>query len=297
MKRFLLFFVTAFMFSQFAFASVDFLVSPEWVKGHLGDKNLVVVDVQSKPDDYNKGHIPGAVKVVRGNDLAKASGGSDNFYYPDSDKFVALMGRLGISNDSVVVAYDNKMGLFASRFVAIMEMYDHNINQLKVLDGGISAWKRSGYSIEAGDFKESDKKVTYKISKVRNITVKKESPLRAIKDRHAMIVDARPKSEYNGENKRANRAGFIPTAINVTGTDVINNPDQTYKSIEDIKKAFESAGVTPDKDIYVYCHSGDRSAQVYLVLTAMLGYKNVKIYDGSFFEWANTETLPLDTVK
>lgn len=275
--------------------AVDFLVTPEWLKENLGKKEIVIVDVQDKPDDYEKEHIPGAVKVLRNEDLARANKQLDNYYYPDPKKFTQLMSKLGITNNSTVVAYDNKMGLFASRFAAIMDMYGHDINKIKILNGGFIKWKELGYPIESGEFKP--KKSTYKVGKKKSITVDKNGVLKAIKDKSAIILDSRPKNEYTGENKRANRAGFLPGAINITGSDVINNQDHTFKSIEEIKAAYESQGITPDKQIITYCHSGDRSAHVYMVLTHLLGYKNVKIYDGSFFEWANSPDLPLETVK
>jgi len=291
---------TAFIFilgfSTFSDA-VDFIVTPEWVKENLGKKDVVIVDVQDKPDDYEKEHIPQAVKVSRNDDLAKANKQIDNYYYPDAIKFQALMSKLGITNNSIVVAYDNKMSLFASRFAAIMDMYGHDINKIKILNGGIAAWKAKGFEVESGEFKP--KKSTYKVGKKKDITVNKNYLLNIVKKKpkDVIILDSRPYNEYTGENKRAQRAGFIPGAINVTGSDVINNKDQTFKSLEEIKAAYESKGITPDKTIITYCHSGDRSAHTYFVLKYMLGYDKIKIYDGSWFEWANTPELPIENIN
>lgn len=294
MKKLLAF--LSFLLFGFSFAfAVDYLVTPGWLKENLSQKDLVIVDVQDKADDYEKEHIPGAVKVLRNDDLAKANKQVDNYYYPDAKKFGALMSKLGITNGSIIVAYDNKMGLFASRFAAIMEMYGHDMNKVKVLNGGINKWKELGYPVEGGEFKA--KKSTYKVDKKQSITVDKNFVLKAIKTKSSLILDSRPKSEYTGENKRANRVGFLPGAINITGSDVLNNQDHTFKKPEEVKSVYESAGVTPDKSIITYCHSGDRSAHAYLYLKYYLGYKNIKIYDGSFFEWANTPDLPLEIVK
>lgn len=294
MKKFLTVLVSLLSFVNFAFA-VDYLVTPEWLKENLSKKEVVVVDVQDKADDYEKEHIPGAVKVIRNEDLARANKQLDNYYYPDAKKFGALMSKLGITNQSIVVAYDNKMGLFASRFAAIMDMYGHDINKIKVLNGGINKWKELGYPVESGEFKP--KKSTYKVGKKQTITIDKNSLIKAIKSKSVVILDSRPKNEYTGENKRANRTGFLPGAVNITGSDVINNQDHTFKKPEEVKAVYEAAGITPDKQIVIYCHSGDRSAHAYMYLKYYLGYKNIKIYDGSFFEWANTPDLPLENVK
>ncbi|GER93784.1 sulfurtransferase [hot springs metagenome] len=281
-------------------ALAGMLVDADWLKTHMDDPKVVIVDVQSKHDLYGKGHIPGAVKVARHIDLEDATRYPTN-KYPQKEQFVNLMSRLGIDNDSIIIAYDDKYGLFASRFLVIMELYGHDINKLKLLDGGIKAWQAKGYQITA-EATVRDKKAEYKTSgpNMNMIAswsdVYRDGVLRQNPD--VVLHDARPVDEFSGNKIRAIRGGHIPGAINVTGVSAANNKDeQTFKSPSEIKKAFENAGVTPDKKVYTYCHSADRAAHAYIVLKHMLGYKDVKIYDGSWNEWATLTALPAEEEK
>ncbi|MFN3479918.1 MAG: sulfurtransferase, partial [Thermodesulfovibrionales bacterium] len=261
---------------------------------------VVIVDVQSKHDLYSKGHIPGAVKVARHVDLEDATRYPTN-KYPQKEQFLNLVSRLGIDNDSIIVAYDDKYGLFASRFLVIMELYGHDTSKLKLLDGGIKAWQAKGYQVTAEATLVS-KKAEYKTSGPNeNMLISWSSVLKDSvlgQDTTVVLHDARPVDEFSGNKIRAIRGGHIPGAINVTGVSAANNKDeQTYKSPAEIKKAFEDAGITPDKTVYTYCHSGDRAAHAYVVLKHILGYKNVKIYDGSWNEWATLTALPAEEEK
>lgn len=281
-------------------AIAGMLVDADWLKTHMNDPKVVIVDVQSNHDLYGKGHIPGAVKVARHIDLEDATRYPTN-KYPQKEQFVNLMSRLGIDNDSIIVAYDDKYGLFASRFLVIMELYSHDVNKLKLLDGGIKAWQAKGYQITA-EATMRDKKAEYKTSgpnmnmiaswgEVYRDGVLKQNP-------DVVLHDARPVDEFSGNKIRAIRGGHIPGAINVTGVSAANNKDeQTYKSPSEIKKAFENVGITPDKKVYTYCHSADRAAHAYIVLKHILGYKDVKIYDGSWNEWATLTALPAEEEK
>ncbi|MFN3740732.1 MAG: sulfurtransferase [Thermodesulfovibrionales bacterium] len=276
------------------------LVDADWLKAHISDPNLVIVDVQSKHDLYSKGHIPGAVKVARHIDLEDATRYPTN-KYPQKEQFLNLMSRLGIDNDSIIVAYDDKYGLFASRFLVIMELYGHDTSKLKLLDGGIQAWQARGYEITSEPTIVTRKTVYKTSGQKADILITWSDILKNSvlgQDPSVVLLDARPADEFSGNKIRAIRGGHIPGAINVTGVSAANNKDtQTFKSPSEIKKAFEDAGIRPDKIIYTYCHSGDRAAHAYVVLKHILGYKNVKIYDGSWNEWATLTALPAEEEK
>ncbi len=273
------------------------LVSVDWLKSKLGDPNIVIVDVQNKPESYAKGHIPGALPVNRYADLADITK-HPPFKYPNTEQFINLMARLGIDNNAVIVAYDDTNGLFASRFLFIMELYGHDPKKLKLLNGGLLAWKKSGYPIttEPATPKVAKPYKTKGPNKELLITwsdIYKDVILKDAKD--IVLVDARPADEFTGKRIRAIRGGHIPGAINVTSVVAANNKeDHTFKSPEEIRKAYIEAGVTPDKIVYTYCHSGDRVAHTYIILKHFLGYKNVKVYDGNWIEWANLTALPAE---
>lgn len=297
-KHLMILIVVSIFIASPAMAGV--LVDADWLKAHMNDPKVVIVDVQSKHDLYSKGHIPGALKVERHVDLEDATRYPTN-KYPQKEQFLNLMSRLGIDNDSIIVAYDDKYGLFASRFLVVMELYGHDTSKLKLLDGGIKAWQARGYQITAEPAMGS-KRVEYKTSGPNaNLLVSWREVFKdGVLDQNPNVVlhDARPADEYSGKNIRAIRGGHIPGSINVTGVSAANNKDeQTFKSLSEIKKAFENAGITPDKKVYTYCHSGDRAAHAYVVLKHILGYKDVKIYDGSWNEWATLTALPAEGEK
>jgi thiosulfate/3-mercaptopyruvate sulfurtransferase len=271
------------------------LVEGEWLKANLDKKNIRIVDVSNKADTYEKGHIPGAVKVNRYLDLSNTSVAPTN-HYPTKEQFEKLMAWLGIDKDTTVVAYDDRYGLFASRFLVIMELYGHDADKLKLLNGGSVRWKALGlpFSKEPAAVRNT----RYKADVVRlDIFVPWHDIYRdvVLGDKpEILLLDSRPASEYAGKDIRSIRGGHIPKSTNVTGTDSNNKEDHTFKPREEIQKMYEAKGFTPDRAIYEYCHSGDRSAHAYVVLKHLLGYKNVRFNDGGWAEWASILTLPVE---
>lgn len=274
------------------------LVTADWLKANKDATNVVVVDVQNKSATYDKGHIEGALKVTRHVDLEDYTRYPPN-KYPPQKQFVDLMSRLGITNNSTVVAYDDHHGIFASRLLFIMELYGHNTDKLKILDGGVVQWQTAGNQLTTKAKQAAP--TTYTAAEPNmNLLVNWSDVLRDVvqkQNTNVVLHDARPGKEYRGEKIRAIRAGHIPGAINVTGADAANlKKEQTYKSPDQIKKVFESAGITRDKTIYTYCHSSDRSAHVYMTLKHILGYPNVKIYEGAWKEWSVLTALPAENL-
>ena len=278
-------------------ALAGLLVDVDWVQQHRNDPKVRIVDVQNKPDAYGKGHIPDAVRVQRNADLADPTRYPPN-KYPQQEQFLALMNRLGIENGTTVVAYDDHHGIFASRLLAIMELYGHDTAKLKILDGGTVQWKAAGNTLTT-DEARPPKAAAYVTKGVNaNMLVTWSDIMRDVvnaADNRVLLLDVRPVAEYKAEKIRAIRGGHIPGSVNVTGQDAANNKEeQTFKSVDQIRAAFEAAGLKPDQTAYLYCHSSDRSAHAYMVLTHLLGHKNVKIYDGAWAEWATMSALPAE---
>ncbi len=273
------------------------LVEAEWLKEKCDAKakDIRIVDVSNKPDTYEKGHIPCAVKVNRYLDLSNTSMVPPH-RYPTKEQFEKLMMRLGIDKDTTVVAYDDSLGLFASRFLVIMELYGHDNNKLKLLNGGSVRWKKLGYPMTTEP--ATAKNTNYKVDNVRmDVFVGWDDIYRDVvlgERPEVKLLDSRPADEYSGKNIRSIRGGHIPKAINVTGADAVNKEDHTFKPIAEIRKMYEEKGFTPDKTIYEYCHSGDRSAHAYVILKHLLGYKNIRFNDGGWAEWATILSLPAE---
>jgi thiosulfate/3-mercaptopyruvate sulfurtransferase len=271
------------------------LVEAEWLKKELGAKNIRIVDVSSNPDTYDKEHIPGAVKVNKNLDLADTNSVPPN-HYPTKEQFEKLMPWLGIDKDTIVVAYDDKFGMFASRFLVIMELYGHDNDKLKLLNGGMVRWKALGYPMSKEHAVVTPTK--YRVATVRqDVFVSWTDIYRDVVlggRPEIALLDSRPADEYEGKNIRSIRGGHIPGAVNVTGTDSNNKDDHRFKPVADIKKIYAAKGITADKTIYEYCHSGDRSAHSYVILKHLLGYKNVHFNDGGWLEWSTILSLPAE---
>lgn len=271
------------------------LVDADWLKKNLEDKSIRIVDVSNKADTYEKGHIPGAVKVNRYLDLSDTSAMPTN-HYPTKEQFEKLMAWLGIDKDTTVVAYDDTFSLFASRFLVVMELYGHDNNKLKLLNGGSVRWKQIGYPLS----KEPAvvKTAKYRVDIVRlDVFVHWQDIYRDIvlgDKPEILLLDSRPAPEYEGKNIRSIRGGHIPKAVNVTGTDANNKEDHMFKPLAEIKKLYEAKGIVSDRTIYEYCHSGDRSAHAYVILKHLLGYKNVRFNDGGWAEWSTLLSLPAE---
>lgn len=287
--------ITLALFTWPASALAISLVEAEWLKDNLNAKNLRIVDVSKKDSTYGKGHLPGAVQVKRYIDLGNLEMIPPN-RYPTQEQFDKLMGRLGIDNNTTVVAYDDSLSIFASRLLVIMELYGHDNGKLKLLNGGSVRWQQLGYPMSKESAAPSatsytsthfrrDQLVTW--SDIYRDVVKGARP-------EVMLLDSRPAKEYNAENIRSIRGGHIPKAINVTGANSVNPEDQRFKPIDEIRKMYEASGFTADKIIYEYCHSGDRSAHAYVILKHLLGYKNVRFNDGGWLEWSTTLSLPAE---
>ena len=276
------------------------LVDADWLKKNLENKSIRIVEVPEKADAIGDQHLPGklhihgAVVVNRYIDLGNMNVAPPTLY-PSKEQYEKLMSRLGITPETTVVAYDDKFSLFASRLLVIMEIYGHDTNRLKLLNGGLVNWKKLGYPTLDGHIHVSATK--YKVEKINPILLTWSDIYRDVVSGarpEVMLVDVRPADEFSGKNIRTIRGGHIPDAVNVVGTDANNKEDHTFKSTDEIRKLFETKGVTSDKPIYEYCHSGDRTAHAYVILKYILGFKDVKVYDGSWIEWATLLSLPAE---
>jgi thiosulfate/3-mercaptopyruvate sulfurtransferase len=271
------------------------LVEAEWVKGQCNEAGIRIVDVSSKPDTYVKGHLPCAVKVNRYIDLSDTSTVPPN-RYPTKEQFEKLMMRLGIDKNTTVVAYDDSLSLFASRLLVLMELYGHSNDKLKLLNGGSVRWKKLGYPMSTEPARPRN--TEYRVDNVRlDVFVSWSEIYRDVVLGAApeiMLLDSRPSDEYSGKKIRSIRGGHIPDAVNVTGADAVNKEDHRFRTIAEMRKMYEDKGFTPDKTIYEYCHSGDRSAHAYVILKHLLGYKNIHFNDGGWQEWSTNLSLPAE---
>lgn len=271
------------------------LVSTEWVANHLDDPSVRLVESNEDILLYDVQHIPGAVKVDWHADL------NDPLVrdYVSKEDFEALMSRLGIANDTTVVFYGDKNNWWACYAFWVFQLFGHR--NAKVMDGGRAKWIAEGRPMtrEVPSYSATDY-----VAQERN-----DAPIRAFRNdvlNHVKadkpLVDVRSPGEYKGEllhmpdypQEGAVRGGHIPGAKNVPWAQAANE-DGTFKSAEALRKIYEQEqGLEPDDDVVAYCRIGERSSHTWFVLTYLLGYENVRNYDGSWTEWGNAVGLPIE---
>lgn len=276
------------------YAKPEVLVSTQWVADHLDDPNIRILESNEDVLLYDTGHIPGAVKIDWMDEL------NDPLVrdYLDKEGFEKLMSEKGISNDTMVVFYGDKNNWWATYAFWVFQLFGHT--NAKVMNGGRAKWI------------EEDRPLTKEVPNITPTTYtapeRDDTVIRAfMKDtlahveKNGTLVDVRSPGEYSGEllhmpdypQEGSLRGGHIQGARNIPWAKAAN-PDGTFKSYEELKELYESEGVTPDKDIVAYCRIGERSSHTWFVLTYLLGYPNVRNYDGSWTEWGNAVGLPIE---
>ena len=289
--------VAGLLLSNTATASI--LVDVAWLKKHMNDPDVRVVGVYKKGASFNKGHIPGSVKVDRAQDLR------DHHEYPAyamprPEQFVQVMKRIGVDNDTTVVIYDDSYQ-FASRLFLVMEYYGHDLEKLKILDGGLTAWKAAGEPVST-EITTVSAKADYQPSAPHGELIATRGDIvanisRNSEETHA-LVDVRPKKEWDGTKVRAIRTGHIPKAVHHSGVDeFMDKQTHKFRSNDDLEFALAEKGVTKDKTVYVYCQGGARAPHAYVAMKHILGYPDVRVYDRGWVEWANLTAMPVADEK
>jgi thiosulfate/3-mercaptopyruvate sulfurtransferase len=270
------------------------LVSTEWIADHLNDPNVVVAEVDENPAVYDEGHIPGAVKLHWREDLQDPVERD----LVEKDAFEALLGRLGIANETTVVLYGDKNNWFAAYAYWYLKIYGHE--DVRIVDGGRTKWIDEGRELTTDV--PSPAPATYRArERDESIRVRRDDVLARLHSGGIALVDVRSPQEYAGEliappgyeQEGASRAGHIPGAQSIPWAQAVRD-DGTFKPAGELRQLYEGKGVSADKEVRAYCRIGERSAHTWFVLRELLGYGNVKNYDGSWTEWGNLVDVPIE---
>jgi thiosulfate/3-mercaptopyruvate sulfurtransferase len=270
------------------------LVSTEWIAEHAADQGLRLVEVDVDPSVYEKGHIEGAVGWNWKRDLQDQVARD----IAPKDALEQLLSRSGISPDSTIVLYGDNNNWFAAYAYWALKYYGHD--KVQLVDGGRVKWEKEGraYTTEAPAVSQSH----YHFKGDTNEKIRAYRDQVQDKIGKAALVDVRSPKEYSGEllapenlpQEGAQRGGHIPTAASIPWATAVNAEDGTFKSNDELKEIYGGKGVVSNKEVIAYCRIGERSAHTWFVLHELLGYPDVKNYDGSWTEWGSSIRMPIE---
>ncbi len=278
------------------YADPSRLVSTEWLAEHLRDPEVVVVESDEDVLLYDTGHIPGSVKVDWHMDLND----SVTRDYVDGEGFAELMRRKGIRRDHTVVFYGDAFNWWAAYALWVFRLFGHE--DVRLLDGGRKKWIDEGRDITTV--------VPEREPTDYPVVQRNDAPIRAFRDEvlehmssGSPLVDVRSPQEFRGEllhmpdypQEGTLRGGHIPGARNVPWKTAANE-DGTFRSAEELRRIYmEEKGLQAGDEVVAYCRIGERSSHTWFVLKHLLGFENVRNYDGSWTEWGNLVRAPVET--
>lgn len=279
------------------YARPDALVTTEWVAAHLDDPNVRLLESNEDILLFDSGHIRGAHKLDWHTDLNDAVVRD----YISSSAFESLVRRLSIDKSSTVVFYGDKNNWWATYAFWVFRLFNFPEHQLRILDGGRAKWE--------AEARELTTHVSPRTPTQWNAPARDDHTVRAFRDEVRVfsasggkLVDVRSPREFSGEvthmaeypQEGVLRGGHIPGARNIPWARAAAS-DGTFKSADELRAIYEQeAGLIPSHPIISYCRIGERSSHTWFVLTYLLGFKNVRNYDGSWTEWGNSVGLPIE---
>lgn len=275
------------------YAHPEALVSTAWVAENLNTPGVVIVESDEDVLLYETGHIPGAVKIDWHTEL------NDQVVrdYVQGPEFAEMMSAKGISRDDTIVVYGDKSNWWAAYAMWVFKLFGHE--DVRLMDGGRAKWEAEGREMTRE--KPQRERTDYPVVE-RN-----DAPIRALLPEvleaigQIPLIDVRSPQEYTGERTHmpdypeegALRGGHIPTAHSVPWATAANE-DGTFKSADQLRKIYiDDLGLGKTDVAYAYCRIGERSSHTWFVLSYLLGFENVKNYDGSWTEWGNAMRVPI----
>ena len=263
------------------------LVETRWLVEKDNTSKLRIIDYGRKLQDYEKGHITGAVFVDRKTAWDKVNGIPGML--PSIETMVAELEKAGISNDNTVVIYDSSGGLWASRLFWALEYLGHR--DVHILNGGWNKWVQEKRAVRIASSVPPPGKF---IPRIQYDLLATEDWIRGnLSNPDVQIIDTRSPKEYSGEDVRAARGGHIPTAVNINWIYNLKRDDsKTFLSEKELTELYDSMKISKNKTIVTHCQTGVRGAHTYFVLR-LLGYPKVRVYDGSWAEWGNDWETPV----
>ena len=275
------------------YANPDALVETDWLEQHAQDADLAIVECDEDITAYEKGHIPNAISIDWANELHDAP----RREFVSREQLEKLLSDKGINNDQTIVLYSGNNNWFAAYAYWLFKY--RGVENVKLLNGGRKKWELESRLLTqdvpnrpATNFTLGPEKAEFRIYRDEVVGRAKQP---------AAWVDVRSPEEFRGEllapphlpQEQAQVPGHIPHASNITWSKAVNE-DGTFKSTDELKKLYEAEGITPDKDVVTYCRIGERSSHSWFVLKELLGFENVRNYDGSWTEYGSLVGVPIE---
>jgi thiosulfate/3-mercaptopyruvate sulfurtransferase len=275
----------------------DVLVTTDWLADHLNDPDIRIVEVDEDTDAYGRGHIPGAVAVNWNTDLQDPLRRD----FIDPEQFAKLQDSIGVAPTTTVILYGGNNNWFAAYAYWYYKVYGHG--PVKLLDGGRKSWELEGRELITD---------TPAVAATSGYPVNQpDLSIRAFRDQvladyvgqaGRALVDVRSPEEYRGEKlapdhlpqEAAQRPGHIPGAANIPWAKAVDAETGKFLSDEQLSALYGAQGIDAGKDVVAYCRIGERSAHTWFALHELLGYQNVRNYDGSWTEWGSLVGVPIE---
>jgi len=272
----------------------EVLVETEWVAEHLNDRKVRLVEVDVDTTAYDSGHIPGAV----GWNWKKDTQQPIRRDIPDKTGVEALLGRSGVAPDTTVILYGDNNNWFATYAFWLLKLYGHA--DARIMNGGRKKWLDEGRPLTTEAPQVAPALYRAKEPEA-NLRAFRSLVLDSVGKAGHGLVDVRSPKEFSGEllapenlpQEGAQRGGHIPGARNIPWGQAVRE-DGTFKPAAELKALYGGQGITPDKEIIAYCRIGERSSHTWYVLKYLLGYPNVRNYDGSWTEWGSSIGVPVE---
>jgi thiosulfate/3-mercaptopyruvate sulfurtransferase len=270
----------------------DVLVTADWAEKNLGTDGIVFLEVDEDTTAYDGGHLPGAVKINWTTELQDPVRRD----IVDKSQFAKLLSDKGVSNDDTVVLYGGNNNWFAAYAYWEFKLYGHE--NVKLLDGGRKKWELDGRTLTTDVV---ERPATEYVAKDPDLSIRafRDEVVDSIGKKN--LVDVRSPDEFSGKilapahlpQEQSQRPGHVPTAINIPWSKAANE-DGTFKSDEDLAKLYADEGYDAGKPTIAYCRIGERSSHTWVVLHELLGYVDVKNYDGSWTEYGSLIGVPIE---
>jgi thiosulfate/3-mercaptopyruvate sulfurtransferase len=292
-KKYIIFAERINHMSQTNYAHPEVLVTTAWVNGHLDNPEVRIVEVDVDTNAYESAHIPGSVGWNWQTQLADQVR-RDLVSKSDLEK---LLSESGIDNNTTIVLYGDNNNWFAAWAFWQLKIYGHK--DVRIINGGRKKWIFEGLAVSK-DIPKYEKRNYHAVDPDYSLRAFLPDITRISRaDNSWSLVDVRSSDEYSGKilsppglPETCQRGGHVPGAINIPWGKNVHD-DGTFKSFEDLKALYEPLGITSNKNVVAYCRIGERSSLTWFVLRYLLGFANVKNYDGSWTEWGNLVNAPI----